>query len=120
MNTAARLEGANKYLGTRILVSETVARDGAAACVLRPAATLVLKGRASALACFEPRPAEDAQAEWLATYDAAFARLDAHSEEAQAAFEAVLALKPDDPLAHLHLERLRRGEEGATLTLGGK
>jgi adenylate cyclase len=77
VNTAARLEGANKYLGTRILVSETVRRGDAAACVLRPAATLVLKGRASALACFEPRRAEEADADWLAAYAAAFALLEA-------------------------------------------
>ncbi|WP_051242511.1 adenylate/guanylate cyclase domain-containing protein [Stappia stellulata] len=120
VNTAARLEGANKYLGTRILVSETVARACQAGCVLRPAATLVLKGRASALACFEPRRAEEANAKWLAAYISAFALLDANSNGARAAFEAVLALKPDDPLTQLHLERLRTGEEGATVTLGGK
>ncbi|SDU33534.1 adenylate/guanylate cyclase domain-containing protein [Stappia sp. ES.058] len=120
VNTAARLEGANKYLGTRILVSETVARACRVSCVLRPAANLVLKGRDSALACFEPLPAEEAAAEWFTAYTRAFKQLVAHHEDASAGFEKVLALKPQDPLARLHLARLQAGEEGATLTLDGK
>lgn len=119
VNTAARLEGANRYLGTRICVSETVA--GAAPDLsFRPAGELVLKGRKGALACFEPLPPERADSDFTKAYKAAFGLMRDKSDAATAAFEAALRLAPDDPLARLHAARLRAGEEGATLVLAGK
>ncbi|MDO6415838.1 adenylate/guanylate cyclase domain-containing protein [Sphingomonas sp. BIUV-7] len=55
MNCAARLEGANKQLATSILVSEAVVirstRD-----LFRPMGRIVLSGRATPLAVYEPVP----------------------------------------------------------------
>ena len=53
MNTAARLETANKYLGTRICVSAAVA-DGANNFRGRPVGDLLLRGRSEPLRAFEP------------------------------------------------------------------
>lgn len=119
VNTAARLEGANRFLGTRILMSETVAaRCPASEC--RPAADLVLKGRTTPLPCFEPLALRRRDAAWQSAYRKAFAAMRAGEAEAASLLEASLRLRPDDPLALLHLRRLQAGETGVTLVLEGK
>jgi hypothetical protein len=44
----------------------------------------------------------------------------AGNADAASLFEASLRLRPDDPLALLHLRRLQAGETGTTLVLEGK
>ena len=53
MNAAARLEGANKYLGTSICVSAATVGLANMAPV-RPAAELLLQRKSTPLAVFEP------------------------------------------------------------------
>ena len=47
VNTAARLEGLNKFLGTRICVSDST-RDLCSSTEFRPVASVVLKGKSAA------------------------------------------------------------------------
>src|SRR6202007_2444602 len=56
INTAARLETANKILGTRICASVTVA-EAANGFKGRPVGDLMLRGRSEPLRAFEPLPA---------------------------------------------------------------
>ena len=72
INTAARLETANKYLGTRICVSEAVARQ-VPGFRGRRVGELMLRGKTEWLGAYEPLPPgrrPDPQDE---AYDAAFA-----------------------------------------------
>lgn len=117
VNTAARLEGANRFLGTRILMSETVAAGCSLPC--RPAAALVLKGRSAPLACLVPVGLGEDQ-DWIRSYRDAYQLLQERAAESEVAFAELLRLRPDDALARLHLTRLRNGERGATLVLEGK
>ena len=121
VNTAARLEGANRFLGTRILMSETVAA-GSSGCPVRPAAELVLKGRSTPLPCHVPLSPDECEegGAWVESYRNAYQLMTAGDPAAAAAFEAVLLQRPDDPLARLHVKRLQDGEHGATLVLEGK
>jgi adenylate cyclase len=120
VNTAARLEGANKYLGTRICIADATAGACTGFCG-RPAGDLVLKGKSQPIRCHEALSAEKAEAAQFSRYREAFARLEAGDEEAAAAgFRQVLALDPGDPLAALHLKRLQAGETGTMIVLEGK
>jgi len=56
MNTAARLESANKQTGTSVLVSGPVV-ERCGLDIFRPLGRVVLSGRASALDIYEPVPA---------------------------------------------------------------
>ena len=119
INTAARLEGANKYLGTRICVSEyTVAL--CPGFVGRPAGTLVLKGKSRPIRVFEPCAEKTRDAAAMAEYRAAFALLEAGDAGAEAAFAAFVEKWPEDRLATYHMRRLRRGDRGAGVTLTEK
>lgn len=114
INIAARLEAANKVLGTRICVSgETVSRirdfHG------RPVATLMLKGKTDPVEVFEPLPSDDGAT--LDAYSGAYRRLVAGEPEAVEAFEALAEADPDDRLVAFHLGRLKAGETGTTLDL---
>jgi adenylate cyclase len=53
MNLAARLESANKALGTRVLVSEP-AIAGVTSVAFRPMGRVVVRGRATPIAVYEP------------------------------------------------------------------
>ena len=55
INTAARLEAANKFLGTRICVSAAVA-EAAGDFQGRPVGDLMLRGRSEPLRAYEPLP----------------------------------------------------------------
>ena len=122
VNTAARLEGANKYLRSRICVSETVVArcEALPGAVFRPLGDVVLKGRKQALACFEPLTSHPSLDRFLGAYRHAFDLLRDGDPAAEAAFEQVLAIAPEDGPTRFHLERLRAGEVGAKIELSGK
>ncbi|HEX3115683.1 MAG TPA: response regulator [Bradyrhizobium sp.] len=116
INTAARLEGANKLLGTRICVSDTIAK-GTENFQGRPVGDLVLRGRSEPLRAYEPlRPAAF---EGAATrqYSDAFAKLEADDAGAMPAFAALVGLHSDDALAGFHLRRLLNGAKGVRMQL---
>src|SRR3546814_19310722 len=60
MNTAARLESANKSLKTTILVSSE-ARELSTLVLFRPMGRIVLRGRATPVEVWEPAPQLDAE-----------------------------------------------------------
>ncbi|MCB2101966.1 MAG: adenylate/guanylate cyclase domain-containing protein [Rhodobacterales bacterium] len=120
VNTAARLEGANKSFGTRVAVSRTTADlcDGAHA--FRPVGEIRLKGKTETVGVLEPLEAATPGSAPVAAYAAAYAALDGGGEGALALFQALVRDHPDDPLAALHLARLQAGETGTEMTLTSK
>ena len=120
VNTAARLEGVNKHLGTTVCVSETTLAgcDGAR---VRPVGRLVLKGKTQALKVYEPIDATaSAAGERDVAYEVAYDLLRQESPRAPDEFEALARARPGDPLVTLHLERLRSGARGETIVLDEK
>jgi class 3 adenylate cyclase len=116
INIAARLESANKSLGTRICVSAAVA-SAAANFKGRPVGDLMLRGRSEPLRAFEPLSDEVFQASVVTQYAGAFAKLEAGDVTAMPAFAALVGLHADDPLAGFHLKRLLNGAKGVRMQL---
>ena len=119
VNTAARLEGANKYFGTRICVSDSVAQH----ChgeEFRPIGNVQLKGRAATLTCFEPVLASHPAQADLNDYQAAYDLLSLDSDAAKDAFQALATKHPLDGLIQFHLNRLRSAEVGTKIVLQDK
>ena len=116
INVAARLEAANKQLGTRICASATLAAR-VKKFRGRPVGDLVLRGKMEALRAFEPL--RDAQYEDPATksYLEAFAKLEAGDPGAMAAFAAHVGQHADDQLASFHLKRLLNGATGTRIAM---
>jgi adenylate cyclase len=116
INIAARLEAANKQLGTRICVSAILAakvKDFRG----RPVGDLLLRGRSEALRAFEPLPARQHEDPSTKSYMEAFAKLEAGDPGAIAAYAAHLGKCADDQLASFHLKRLLNGATGAQIAM---
>lgn len=101
VNLAARLEDANKALGTRILVSEATARQAAAAMLLRPVDRLRVRGRQRPELAFElmssRADATEPQLRLAERHGEAWsAYADGRWEEALQGFADCLALAPGD------------------------
>lgn len=118
INTAARLEGANKYLGTRLCVSAST-RDRCTDVPFRPVGDVVLKGKSEALRLYEPIPEMKDEAH-VRAYLEAFGAMEQGAGESRAAFEALSRRYPDDPLAAYHASRLGAGETGVHIVLEDK
>ncbi len=116
INIAARLEAANKFLGTRICVSATVAK-AADNFRGRPVGDLMLRGRSEPLRAYEPLCAKVFTAPAMTQYSEAFAKLEAGDAAAMPAFAALVGLHADDPLAGFHLKRLLNGAKGVRMQL---
>jgi adenylate cyclase len=116
INIAARLETANKQLGTRICVSATLAAK-AAEFRGRPVGDLVLRGRTEALRALEPLGREQYEDAATKSYLDAFAKLEAGDPGAMAAFAAYVGGRADDQLAGFHLKRLLNGASGARIVM---
>lgn len=119
INTASRLEGANKYLGTRICVSG----ETAAQCPGfkgRPVGHLLLVGKQEAIEAFEPLPLGARESEAERAYREAYRKLEEGAPDARAAFADLAERFPDDPLIALHARRLRDGIGGTEIVLEGK
>lgn len=108
VNLSARLESANKFYGTSILVSAAT-RQAAAGFVYRPLGRVQVKGRQQATAVFElvarDGEADDRQLARIRLFSEA---LDSYEERrfAQGAelFRASLHVVPDDPIARFYLK----------------
>ena len=116
INVAARLEAANKQLGTRICVSAALAARvehfrG------RPVGDLVLRGRSDALRAFEPLAPEHDRDAATQSYLEAFAKLESDDPGAIAAFAALVGQRADDLLASFHLKRLLNGATGTRIAM---
>jgi class 3 adenylate cyclase/CHASE2 domain-containing sensor protein len=119
VNTASRLEALNKHFGTRISVSEaTVALCRTVR--FRPIASVVLKGKSEAVAVFEPLHPDEVRDGYLSRYGIAFGQLEKRAPDALALFGQLTQEAPNDPCVTLHLERLRRGDHGATVVMTEK
>jgi adenylate cyclase len=116
INIAARLEAANKQLGTRICVSDGVAR-AVPAFRGRPVGDLVLRGRTEPLRAYEPLPPDQGEGAPADGYAQAFARLEADDPGAIGAFAAEVGRRPDDHLASFHLKRLLNGARGIRIQM---
>jgi adenylate cyclase len=116
INIAARLEAANKQLGTSVCVSSAVASrvEGFRG---RPVGDLILRGRTDALRAFEPLRNSQADDPATDSYGEAFAKLEAGDVGAIAAFAAHVGKHSDDPLASFHLKRLLNGAAGARIVM---
>ncbi len=116
INTAARLEAANKFLGTRICVSSAVA-NGAEAFRGRPVGDLMLRGRSEPLRAYEPLRQAAFEQPATAQYCDAFAKLEAGDAAAMPAFAALVGTHAGDALAGFHLRRLLNGAKSARIQL---
>ncbi len=116
INTASRLQTANKVLGTRICVSESVAR-AAENFRGRPVGDIVLRGRSEPLRAYEPLSEDAFSSPAIAQYAAAFAKLEAGDAGAMPAFAALVGTHADDALAGFHLKRLLNGAKGVRMQL---
>ncbi|MGF1455060.1 MAG: CHASE2 domain-containing protein [Alphaproteobacteria bacterium] len=119
VNTAARLEGANKVLGTRILVSKASA-EAAPSVTCRPAATVVLTGKQQDLEVLEPVSEADAGSSYNRAFATAYALLVAEDPAAREAFARLVAERPEDRLAAFHLTRLDGAAVGPRIVLTAK
>jgi adenylate cyclase len=108
VNTASRLEGLNKYFGTRTCVSE-VTHAECKGIPFRPMGLVIVKGKTQALGVFEPLSEERAQSEYIKRYMAAYKHLEEGAEDTLALFEELFAENPYDGCVEIHLERLRAG-----------
>ena len=117
INIAARLEAANKHLGTRLCVSAALAArvpDFRGRLI----GDLVLRGRAETIRAFEPLRVEQYDSPVTTSYLKAIKLVEANDERAIAAFAAHVGMWPDDRLASFHLKRLLNGATGTRIELG--
>ena len=116
VNIAARLEAANKQLGTRICLGESVAAR-VPGFTGRPVGDLMLRGRSEPLRAFEPLSAKAYDEPANQAYLSAFGKLEAGDTTAMPAFAALLGLHGDDQLVSFHLKRLLNGASGIRIML---
>lgn len=119
VNTAARLESANKTLGTRICVSESVVDkiDGFSG---RPVGLLLLAGKTNDLAAYEPLPSNVSASQPMEMYRKAYTELAAGEPAARRSLAALVAELPDDPLTLFHLQRALGGAANTVVDITGK
>ncbi len=119
VNTAARLEAANKHFGTRICVSAAVANAHPGANY-RTIGEVVLSGKQQPIICLEALAPGSQVADDRAAYAKAYELMAAGDPAAVDAFDALAKRRPDDPLPAYHLNRLRGGATGTTILLSEK
>ncbi len=120
VNTAARLEAANRRFGTRLLVSQGTVTGAGLVGQVRPLARLAFKGKSQPVEVFEPLTPAEVAAPWFALYLDAYRRLDHDPEGARAMLAALAAERPEDPVLRFHLARLAMRPVSSVVVLDEK
>lgn len=112
VNSASRLEGINKYYGTRILITDATLAQVPGAFLTRLVDRAVLSGMSGAIGIHEligkAAEATAAQRDLASQYEAAFELYSARRfEEAASGFEALLTQFPGDKPSELMVKRCR-------------
>jgi len=116
INIAARLEAANKQLGTRICVSGSVV-ERIAGFRGRPVGNVLLRGRSEPLPAYEPLTVERHADALTAEYMAAYTACETSDPTALPSFAALLGRDSSDGLVSFHLKRLLGGATGVSVVL---
>ena len=115
MNTAARLEGANKPLDTKVLVSRE-AMELTGLDWFRPMGRITLRGRATPVEVFEPVPGMSEADKAISA-----AIISAHDAGDSASVQTLTDTMPesvkDDAMINL-LQRLQQTHKGESYVLG--
>lgn len=107
VNTVARLERANKKLGTRICISSVVAEGATNAGNLRPSGTIELPGKTDVFQVFEALQPQDAGSDLMALYIEAYSAMKNGDAKAKEMFAKLVRLAPEDNLIRFHFGRLQ-------------
>jgi class 3 adenylate cyclase len=119
LNTASRLEGLNKAIGTRICASSDVV-EKCRNYQFRPIGDFIVKGRRDPTQVFAPIDPQRYRPEWIGRYDTAFRQLEAQTPEAAEQFAGLYDEDPDDPCVAFHYHRLIEGETGTVIEMHDK
>lgn len=115
VNLASRLEGLNKLLGTRCLISHATQDELGKRLVTRRLGAFQLKGFDTSVEVYElvDRPEQaDASRAWLEAFAGALTAFEEFDlEKARAGFERVLELRPGDGPARFFLSRIEESRE---------
>jgi len=108
VNLAARLETANKFFGTRILVNEAAWEGGGKGLIGRPLGRILVVGKSEAVGVWEPLAVEEDAGGELRRLAEDFARgvelyAQGRFDAARECFLAILA-RGDDPPSRLYLQ----------------
>jgi len=118
LNTASRIEGLNKRIGSRICVtSATVAKCDRHRFQI--VGEFVVKGRSGAITVHAPLAAGD-EAELIARYEAAYAALRVGDAEAPALFDRLAHDWPGNAATAFHARRIAAGEAGVHFVMEKK
>jgi class 3 adenylate cyclase len=120
VNTASRLEGANKSLGTRVCVSEVTRAQCPDVAFFRPLGRIRVKGKSTMLPVYEPLSLEEADADYVTRYQEAYAALEKGEARAASLFQSLWSERPQDECVAFHVERIRRGASGIDIVLTEK
>jgi adenylate cyclase len=118
LNTASRVEGLNKYIGSRVAVTG----ETAAQCQrqeFRPVGDIIVKGRKNAMPVFAPVRPTDPPA-LLSRYAEAYAALSQEKPEAAELFAGLHRDFPADAPSAFHAGRLAAGENGVLVVMHEK
>ena len=116
INTAKRLEDANRHLGTRICVGSATV-EAAPAFVGRRVGALVLAGKREPVEAWEALQPDEFDSAWITACEEAYERMASGDPQALELYRSLERERPDDPLVRLHRSRLEAGETGAVLRL---
>ncbi len=117
VNTASRLEGANRHFGTRVVISEETAAR-APTFALRPLGEVIVKGKSRPLAvatCYDQMDEGFRNA-----YQQVYEQIKEHKPSARAALEELYAQYPHDTIIAYYRQRLQAGTTGVVSRFEGK
>jgi len=119
VNVAARLEAANKVLGTRVCVSKSVV-DQIEGFFGRPIGKLMVPGKSEAVTAFEPLREQQSAKPEIEAYREAHDLLARGDQAARQAFAKLVGEMPDDPLTLFHLQRSLSGAQDVEIDVAVK
>ena len=121
VNLASRLESANKYFSTRIMISEDTLLEAGDAFVVRELGLIAVKGKLQPVRIYELLAARESAPAELVLWTAAYARAmelfyQQEWQTARGLFEAALLQKPQDGAATYYREWCSRCLTSSSLT----